>query len=211
MGISSRTLMGLLALCAATACAPARPARVGDASSLVAPDATAASLAALTRERELTVLVFWSGGCPCVRRYQGRVDALLDRYREARVRVIGVASNAGESLSEAQRVAAARGVRIPIYRDEGGAVARALDVTTTPTVVVLDARGEVRFRGWLDDEREPGDPRRHPWLEQALDDLLAGRDARTQRTPTWGCTITRSLFADDVGGCHAPTHASSAP
>jgi peroxiredoxin len=161
------------------------------------------SLAELARERDATVLVFWSGSCPCVRRYQARVDALLDRYPAGRVRVIGVSSNAGESLADVQRVARERGVRIPIYRDEDGEVARALGVKSTPTIVVLDRRGDVRFRGWLDNEREPGTPDREPWLERAIDALLAGRSDFQARTPTWGCVITRSLFGPPAGGCCA--------
>jgi peroxiredoxin len=154
----------------------------------------------LARDRDATVLVFWSPSCPCVRRYQARIDALLDRYPEARVRVLGVASNAGESLEESRRVAKERGVRIPILRDEGGEIARALGVRSTPTVVVLDRTGAVRFRGWIDNEREPGVDGREPWLERALDGLLAGRADFQTKTPTWGCTITRSLFDDTPRG-----------
>jgi hypothetical protein len=146
------------------------------------------------------VLVFWSGTCTCVRRYQERVDALLDAYPSSRVRVIGVSSNAGETYADVLRVAKERQVRIPIFRDEGGALARALGAQSTPTVVVLDVSGAVRYLGWLDNERLAGDPRREPWLDRALAGVLDGRPFQA-RTPTWGCTITRSLFE----------HASGAP
>ena len=150
------------------------------------------TLGDLTRDRDVAVLVFWSSSCPCVRRYQGRVDALLDRYPGDRVRVLGIASNAGETLEETLQVADSRGVRIPILRDEGGALARAVGATTTPTVAVLDAGGALRFLGWLDNEEPMESPDREPWLEEVVDALLAGRGAFAARTPTYGCTITRS-------------------
>lgn len=168
---------------------------------LQADDGARSPLLELARERDATVLVFWSGSCPCVRRYQARVDALLERYPQDRVRVLGVASNAGESLEDVRRVARERGVRVPILRDEGGEIARALGVKSTPTVVVLDRRGDVRFVGWIDNERAPGEPGREPWLERALDALLAGRADFQARTPTWGCTITRSIFGAPKGAC----------
>ncbi|MCX5730977.1 MAG: redoxin domain-containing protein, partial [Deltaproteobacteria bacterium] len=126
--------------------------------------------------RDATVLVFWSAGCPCVRRYQERVDALLDTYPKDRVQVVALVSNAGETLAEDLKTAVERGVRVPIYRDEGGRVARAVGARSTPTVVVLDKKGDVRFLGWLDNERLPGVEGREPWLDIALTGVLAGRN-----------------------------------
>lgn len=185
----------LVAAALASGCATGRSAGPGAAPlALVAADGAATTLDELRRGHEATVLVFWSGTCPCVRRYQERIDALLDAYPPSRVRVVGVSSNAGESFEEALRVARERQVRIPILRDEGGRVAAALGAQSTPTVAVLDASGAVRYLGWLDNERLPGDPRREPWLDRALHGVLEGEGAFAARSPTYGCTITRSLF-----------------
>jgi hypothetical protein len=154
----------------------------------------------LWRQRSATVLIFWSGSCPCVRRYQTRMDDLLERYPRDRVRVVAISSNAGESFEEVLRIAKERGVRLPIYRDESGQVARAVDAQSTPTVVVLDGEGRVRFRGWMDNERLPEDPKREPWLDLALRGLLEHR-TYSQRTPTYGCTITRSLTTAPPSPC----------
>jgi hypothetical protein len=152
----------------------------------------------LTR-RPATVIVFWSTGCPCVRRYQQRVDALVDHYGD-RITMLAVSSNAGESMADVLRVARERGVKVPLMRDEGGRLARAIGARTTPTAAVFDQRGELRFLGWIDNEREPGDPAREPWLERAIEGVLEGRNDFVTRTPIFGCAITRSLF----GGSQAP-------
>jgi len=184
------------------ACTPARSAgRATTDLPLAARGGVTVTLGELTRDREIAVLVFWSASCPCVRRYQARVDALLDRYPRERVRVVGIASNAGETLEEALQVADSRGVRIPILRDEGGALARAVGATSTPTIAVLDAGGELRFLGWLDNEEPLESVDREPWLEEVVDALLAGRSGFATRTPTYGCTITRALFGAGVGTC----------
>jgi peroxiredoxin len=208
MGSSRLGSLALTLSLAGLACAgPSRPGstRPGEAPAaglaLTAATGEPVKLEALTAGRDATVLVFWSAGCPCVRRYQGRVDALLEAWPAERVRVVGVSSNAGEPLAESLAAARERGVRLPLYRDEGGAVAEALGAASTPTVVVLDARGQVRFRGWLDNERLPGEPDRQPWLDQALAGLLAGRSDFTARTPVYGCAITRTLFGPKPGPC----------
>ena len=203
-----------LALLLAAACAaPSASLRAGGPPlTLVSAGGDTVTLEQLRRGRDATVLVFWSSTCPCVRRYQERVDALLDAWPADRVRVVGVASNAGEPHGEVLRVARERGVRLPIYRDEGGRVAEALGARSTPTVAVLDAAGEVRFLGWLDNERLPGDAGREPWLERALRGLLDGRTPFTARTPTWGCVITRSLFAPaERPCCSTPDRSEETP
>ncbi len=187
-------LVLLIVALAGAGCATARSGTAASALTLAGPDGSISTVDDLRGGHAATVLVFWSGTCPCVRRYQERVDALLDAYPAARVRVAGVSSNAGESYADVLRVASERQVRIPILRDEGGAVARALGVQSTPTVVVLDASGAVRYVGWLDNERLPGDPGREPWLDRALQGVLDGKTSFASRSPTYGCTITRSLF-----------------
>lgn len=200
--VISRFRFIIAVVLAGTACATARSTSVARAPlALSAPDGTSTTLDEVRRGRDATVLVFWSATCPCVRRYQERVDALLDAYPNDRVRVVGVSSNAGESFDEVLRVSKERQVRIPIFRDESGRVADALGVHSTPTVVVLDASGAVRFLGWIDNERLPGDPGREPWLDRALQGVLDGKSAFAARSPTYGCTITRSLFRAEQSPC----------
>lgn len=169
--------------------------------SVLAADGRRVALDDLRGGRDATVLVFWSAGCPCVRRYQERVDALLDAYPKDRVQVVALVSNAGETLADGLKTAVERGVRVPIYRDEGGRVARAVGARSTPTVVVLDRKGDVRFLGWIDNERLPGVEGREPWLDLALAAVLTGRDDFKKKTPTYGCIITRSLSEPQTSPC----------
>ena len=169
--------------------------------AVLAADGRKVTIDELRAGKDATVLVFWSAGCPCVRRYQERVDALLDAYPKEKVQVLALVSNAGESLADDLKVAVERGVRVPIYRDEGGRVARAVGARSTPTVVVLDAKGDVRFTGWIDNERLPGTDGREPWLDQALAGVLAGKNDFRKKTPTYGCIITRSLSEPQTSPC----------
>jgi hypothetical protein len=200
VSLSGSPRLAFFVALALTACATTGTA-TGTASAsptLTAADGSAVTLASLAAGREATVLVFWSAGCPCVRRYQARVDALAERYAsDSRVRVLAVVANAGESFEEARGGA---GVHVPLFHDEGGEVAKRVGARSTPTAAVLDAKGRVRFLGWIDNEREPGASDREPWLENALEGLL-GNASFTSRTPTWGCTITRSLFAAEPKAC----------
>lgn len=186
-------------LCLISACAGARQAVRADQLTLRTSTDASVTLDSLTKNADATVLVFWSAGCPCVRRYQARVDALRSRNN---VQVLAISSNAAESFDEVLRVATERGVKVPLYRDDTGAIAALVNARSTPTVAVLDRTGAVRFTGWLDNEREVGADDREPWLERALDGVLSG-SSFAARTPTWGCTITRHLFTPEPQHCSA--------
>lgn len=192
----------------ASACAshPVALTTVAETSLAVrASDGTRVRIADLSRAQPATVLVFWSASCPCVRRYQTRVEALGLRYPAGRVRVLAVSSNADESFEDALAESTRRGLRTPLYRDDGGQLAAALGARSTPTVVVLDGSGAVRFVGWIDNEHEPGDPARQRWLEQAIDGVLTGTRFEA-RTRTFGCAITRATIREQSPCCADPTN-----
>lgn len=179
-----------------------------------------AMLTSTTRERttaqELvaasdgTVFVFWSGGCPCVRRYQARIEALAAEWSARGIAFVQVSSNAGESIDSLVDVARNRGLKLPVWRDDEGALAEALDARTTPTVVFVARDGRVLYRGWVDNERAPGEDGREAWLEDALAGFSSGKPFAS-RTPTWGCTITRSLARSSAPTCHVGSEEAGAP
>jgi peroxiredoxin len=212
MGISRRYVVATVLLASAVAgCASQKVAKRGQADelTLLTGEGNAVPLREIWRGRRATVLIFWSANCPCVRRYQDRVETLLEQYQAKGVAVLGVSSNADETFAEVKRVASARDIRLPIVRDEDGLLAQALGARSTPTVVMLDERGQTRFVGWLDNERTPGEPDREPWLELALQGVLENRSGFATRTPVFGCTIARRLFgATQVHSCIAPNEPS---
>ena len=190
--------LACLLLLAASACgAPQKAAPLGAAeltSPLYGPDG-ATSLQALAKDHRATVLVFWSAGCPCVRRYQARIDALVERWTPQDVQVVGIDANADETLRDVEVARRERHVQLPIYRDRGGLLAKAVGARSTPTVAVVLPDGQIAYRGWIDNERDVGQPGRQPWLDNALQRVLAG-NVQPEERPRWGCLITGGEPAD---------------
>lgn len=123
------------------------------------------------------------------------MDALRERWSSLGVQVVGIASNADETLREVEAARRERHIELPIYRDRGGVVAKAVDARSTPTVAVLLPDGQVVYRGWIDNERDVGQSGRQPWLDNALQRVLAG-NVRAEERPRWGCQITGGEPAD---------------
>lgn len=148
-------------------------------------------LAELVASHQLTVLFWYGVSCPCVARYQARIEEIAQRHAPDDVVVIAVDSNADDDVDALTRSIEDRGFVLPIYRDIDAELADLLGVRSTPTVVVLDANAEVVFRGWIDNERQPGQRGREAWLEEALAAAIAGTGGGSTEAPVYGCAVTR--------------------
>lgn len=207
MASSSRwSWLVLVVACVAGACSTSRGAlTLGAASAdLRRLDDTPVELEPIWKAHDALVLVWWGTSCPCVKRYQARMEDLRRRYPADRVEILAVDSNADDSAERIAAVAKERQFSLAILRDPSGKLADAAGARTTPTVVVIDRNGELRFRGWIDNERQPGEAGRIPYLENALDGLLAGGRFQ-ERSPVYGCSITRSLLDPAPSCTSAPT------
>src|SRR4029079_1953246 len=88
-------------------------------------------------------------------------------------------------------------------KDLSGECAKALGITRTPEVVVLNAEHRICYRGRIDDQYRLGGEKPSAGradLKEALEDLLAGRKVAVEETAVDGCVIS---FPDPV-----PPHTS---
>ncbi len=145
------------------------------------------------KNHEATVLVWWATQCPCVERFQERIHALKEAYANDKVAIIAIASNVDDDAVRIQMVAQKRQFQLPIVIDTHSRLANMLNIQTTPTVVLFDKNGNLVFQGWIDNERTEKQPGRIAYLENALDEILAHKPVTLERSPTYGCMITKSL------------------
>lgn len=138
-----------------------------------------------------------SNRCPGVKAYDARLVGLQERYRSAGVSIVGVNPidehlYPAESPADMAVAAEERGLNFPYLKDADQALARRLGASCTPHVFVLDARRRLRYRGRIDDSFIPARVTR-PFLEEAIQDLLAGRHVRVAETPPLGCSLDLQL------------------
>ena len=140
-----------------------------------------------------TVVVFVANGCPTARAYEDRLNTLADSTRSRGVNLVAVNSN-NASLSppdtpdEMTRRAQEREFRFPYVKDPDGAVAKEFGAVCTPHAFLVDADRRVVYSGRIDDSRL-GDRITSRDLENAIGDMLAGREVRVPRTEPFGCSI----------------------
>jgi len=140
---------------------------------------------------KLLVLEFWSFKCPPASTYDDRVKALESKYRNRGAVLLAVSSNKNESVAETRLNRNDRQLPYPVLMDPEGALAENLGATHTPSVVILDGSGILRYRGAIDNNKPPGERDRLAYVEDALDALIAGKPVQVPETRMAGCGIRR--------------------
>ena len=138
-----------------------------------------------------TVIVFLSAQCPVVKSYQDRINALAKDYSAKDVNVVGMNSNATESLEYVKTNAGERNYQFPILIDKGNVIADRLKATVTPEVYFFDASGKLVYRGRIDNDRG-GENVTSTELRDAIEATLAGKPVAKAEVSAFGCSIKRA-------------------
>lgn len=140
----------------------------------------------------LSVVVFMSNSCPFAKAFEDRLVQLAKQYASKGVTFYSVNSSAdsiaAESLAKMKKRATEKGFVFAYLKDGDSATARAYGARVTPHVYLVDGKGVVRYRGYVDDSAK-ADERTHEGLTEALDALLGGSAVAKAETKAFGCTI----------------------
>ncbi|MRG96566.1 thioredoxin family protein [Polyangium spumosum] len=151
--------------------------------------------------RGKTVVLEWfNAGCPFVKasHTKGSLKGLSKRAAEKGVVWLAINSSApGKQGHGAESVAEGRkafGFENPVLVDASGKVGKMYGATNTPHMYVIDAQGTLVYRGAIDNSPDgegesPKDGKLVNHVEEALDDLAAGKPVRTPETKAYGCGV----------------------
>lgn len=139
------------------------------------------------------VVVFTCNQCPYAKAFEQRIIDIARTYSKKGVVFYAVNPNddsryAEETLGNMKKRAQSRSYPFPYLKDGDSAVAGAYGARVTPHAYLVDGKGVIQYRGYVDDSAKPGD-REHTGLTDALDALLARRAIKETETAAFGCTI----------------------
>ena len=141
------------------------------------------SLGAAAGAQGLAV-VLWSDSCPWVSKYAARLDALVDQYGRAGVGFVFVQSETPSEEADATVTPSG-----PVVLDAEGRLAAALGAQSVPQAFFFGPDGALAYQGAIDDSPASVDRVRVPYLQQAMDQSLAGVPIEVQSTRALGCTV----------------------
>jgi redoxin len=160
-------------------------------SPVTAPDDTWRLHAHAAKGRG-ALLIFWSSVCSHCGRYDEYLNTFSERHPE--LAFAGIASRQGESPEDVRAALEARHLGVTMLYDHGSAVARQLFTQQTPRVFLVDAESRLVYRGAIDNFKYPEDAEYEPYLEPAIESLLAGRPVARPETPSFGCAIASVYY-----------------
>jgi thiol-disulfide isomerase/thioredoxin len=186
-----RLLISMMFLTAATACFAADELAVGRR----APNMYQVNndVGFTPGDGKLSVIIFTCNQCPYAKAFEPRIIEVAKQYQPKGVVFYAIDPNddarySVESLPEMKARAMEKGYPFPYLKDGNSAIARAYGARVTPHVYLIDGKGTLRYRGYVDDSAKP-EERKTTGLTNALDDLLAGRQVANNATRAFGCTI----------------------
>ncbi len=144
-------------------------------------------------DKLIVVLIFLANRCPTARVYTDRLKSIQNDFGVKGVQLVGINSDnqyffSLEALSKMVEVAEERELNFPYLKDEHQTVAKKYGALVTLHAFVLDKERTLRYRGRVDDSRDPSRVTSHD-LQNALDDLLGGREVRVPETRPFACAI----------------------
>ena len=147
------------------------------------------------KDRKAIVLVFVGTTCPIANSYVQDLVAMEKAYRDRGVQFLAVNANSHEAMGEVVKHAQEYGYSFPVLKDDKQAVADMLGAKVTPESFILDAQGNVLYRGRIDDRYASRTKRRpnvtsHD-LKDALEQVLGGKPVTVASQAPFGCQITR--------------------
>ena len=145
------------------------------------------------------IVIFTCNTCPYSVAYEDRIIALDKKYKSKGYPVIAINPNdpaaiEGDELADMKVRAVEKGFTFPYLQDVGQQVYPQYGATKTPHVFVLqkeDEKNIVRYIGAIDDSsRNPKNVTKR-FVEQSVNDLLAGKTLSITRTKAIGCSIKK--------------------
>jgi peroxiredoxin len=147
------------------------------------------SLASVKGEKG-TVIIFISAQCPMVKAYAERIEKLAQDYRARGVNVVGINSNATESIDYIKQQIASEKFSFVVLKDKGNKIADMLGAERTPEVYFLDAANKLVYHGRIDNHKDVTLVQAND-LRDAIDATLAGKPVVKTEAAAFGCSIKR--------------------
>lgn len=148
------------------------------------------------------VIIGHGNSCPIIQKYATRINELNAEYSQQNVKFLMINPNSEDDRASVATEAKDYGFEVPILLDPKQTVTRALGLTRTAEVVVLDTKTwRVLYQGAIDDRLDYGVDKQqaqHNFLTDALSDILGGQSVREAFTPAKGCKY--SFFVNATAG-----------
>jgi peroxiredoxin len=143
------------------------------------------------------IIIFTCNHCPYAKAYEARIMALDKKYKPLGYPVIAINPNSvgagGEDgMDENKIMAGDKGFSFPYLKDDNQLVTNAFGAKRTPTAYVLkreNGKYILKYAGAIDDNSQSEADVTKKYVEQAIGELLLGKNVTVGTAKAIGCGI----------------------
>ena len=146
-------------------------------------------------KNSIIVLEWMNPDCPFVQRHYNSetMTTLADKYKERNVIWMAINSTHYMNKKDDQDWINKFKVGYPILDDSYGRVGKLYGAKTTPNMYIIDPSGILVYSGAIDDDpRGSKDGKALNYVDQALEEILAGKSVTIAKTKPYGCSVKYS-------------------
>ena len=141
-----------------------------------------------------TVVLEWlNPQCPYVVRHykEGTMKQLSKKYAEKDVVWLSINSTHFMTADENKAWKEQQGLNWPLLVDREGDLGKLYSAKTTPHMFIIDSKGQLAYRGAIDDDAlgEKPSSERINYVANALDELVSGKEVSVSETKSYGCSV----------------------
>ena len=142
------------------------------------------------KDSKAIVIIFIATECPISNAYNSRMEKIFRDYDKKGIAFLGINSNKEESIDRIKEHAEENDLTFTILKDEKNIIADKFEASFTPEAYVLNSNFEILYHGRIDNSRKESEVVSKD-LENALDEILTGKEVSKKETKAFGCTIKR--------------------
>ena len=146
------------------------------------------------KESKVLVIIFMCNHCPYVKAVLERLIDLQNEFRGQEVQLIGINPNDAvrypdDSPESMRELVQEKNIPFPYLIDATQQVAKTYDAVCTPDIYVYGEDRKLLYRGRIDDNWEKPQAVTHRDLQDAINNILAGKPVSAEQIPSMGCSI----------------------
>jgi peroxiredoxin len=196
-----RTTILLALLVSGAALADQTSAKIGAAApDFALPDLDGKTVKLADFKGKTVVLEWFNPECPFVKSSHTKGSLVGAAKKQTEKGVVWLAVNSGAEGKQGAGPQKSRegvksfGLSHPVLIDAEGTVGKQYGATNTPHMVVIDKTGKLVYRGAIDNSpdgegQSPQGGKLVNYVEQALDEVAAGKPVSVAETKAYGCGV----------------------
>lgn len=143
------------------------------------------------------IVIFTCNHCPYAKAYEDRIIALDKKYAALKYPVIAISSNDAvqypdDDFDNMKKRAKEKGFTFPYLYDETQSIAKQYGALKTPHVFIVSKdKGKLiaKYIGAIDDNWEDANAVTEKYVENALNNIIEGKNVAVPETKAIGCGI----------------------